>query len=113
MKQLNLLPVTSFLFASQNQNAHFPKSKTTRTRKLLFMLAAVVALQFYATAQTRFTRSTFNAAFVPITLAEAQLRQQLTGDNANQVSITTWLFVWLCRQHVYINWFKYQRVYLV
>ena len=65
----------------------FQSRKRTRTRKLLFTLAALLALQFYATAQTRFTRSTFNAAFVPITLGGGATSSTATGDNANQVSI--------------------------
>ncbi|MEO8146864.1 MAG: hypothetical protein ABI723_04455, partial [Bacteroidia bacterium] len=71
----------------QNHNTHYNRSKTIGTRKLLFTLAALLALQFYATAQTRFTRSTFNAAFVPITLGGGATSSTATGDNANEASI--------------------------
>ena len=71
----------------QNQNNHYKKSKTIRTLKLLFMLIAFVTMQKFVTAQSKFTRTTFNAAFTPITVGGGATVSTATGSNVHQTGI--------------------------
>lgn len=71
----------------QNQNSNYFQSQFTCARKLMLTLVAFVAFQFYAAAQTRFTRTTFNAAYAPISIAGGATSSTATGDNAEQAGI--------------------------
>lgn len=56
-------------------------------KNLLITVLLFYGLIITVTAQPRFTRSTFNAAYVPITLAGGATAATATGDNANQTGI--------------------------
>lgn len=71
----------------QNRNTHFKKSGIMCTKRFLFTLATLVALQFYAAAQTKFTLSTFNSSYVPISIGGGATSSIATGDNANETGI--------------------------
>ncbi|MBK8847003.1 MAG: hypothetical protein IPO27_10825 [Bacteroidetes bacterium] len=71
----------------QKANSIYQRSQVVIAQKLLFTIAALIVMQFYATAQTRFTRTTFNSTYAPISLGGGATSSTATGDNANQTGI--------------------------
>src|SRR6185436_6399833 len=64
-----------------------PRIRMNCLQAFLFILTAWGLMTINAAAQTRFTRTTFNAAYVPITTGGGATASIATGDNANQTGI--------------------------
>ena len=64
-----------------------PRIRMNCLQAFLFILTAWGLMTINAAAQTRFTRTTFNAAYVPITTGGGATASTATGDNVNQTGI--------------------------
>lgn len=60
-------------------------SRTSLSKVICFILISLICIS--ADAQTRFTRSTFNSTYTPITIGTGATSSTATGDNANQTGI--------------------------
>lgn len=71
----------------QNQKPIYRNWQIRITHKLLLTFVAIASLQFYSNAQSKFTRTTFNATYTSITIGGGATSSTATGDNANQTGI--------------------------
>ena len=71
----------------KNSNPLHSFFPATRIRAILFALFAFSMMNQAGKAQPLFTRTTFNAAYIPITLGSGAASSAATGDNANETGI--------------------------